>query len=485
MMATVVSTGLRRWLASLALVLPLGSGCRTYWPLSPELEERIRSESEALSPPIDDAESVRNIGEATRQGELPLPEAFELPEGIGIDGYVALALERNPSVQARIRDLEALGLRVPQVTSLPNPMLGLVPDTGDMVETAGGMMGGSIGLSQGVPFPSKLKARGKVAEAVVRVALANLRTERLGVVAEVKKAYYDLYATSASLSIARESESLLRRLRDVAEAMYRAGTGSSPDVLRAEVELYQLGNKILTLDQRRRTAIARLNALMDRDIRADVPAPPLFDPEEVPWRLDTLIGRATAGSSDLEALREQVGRDLEAVKLARLQYLPDFTIGGAWTFISNGGRSAVANGDDAWNLALGVELPIWLHRIRAEILERQAALLATSLRFRRMRNDVFVMAQDFLTQADTSYRNAILLRDAILPRARQTVAVSESAYRAGQVDFLSLIESWRRLLDVELDYHRSLADLERSFADLERLVGETLPRGVPAAEVEP
>jgi hypothetical protein len=49
-----------------------------------------------------------------------------------------------------------------------------------------------------------------------------------------------------------------------------------------------------------------------------------------------------------------------------------------------------------------------------------------------------------------------------------------SAYRAGQVDFLTFIENWRRLLDFEISYEKSLSSFEQELAELERLVGKPL-----------
>jgi outer membrane protein TolC len=314
-----------------------------------------------------------------------------------------------------------------------------------------------------------------MAEHVVRIGLENLRSTRLAVVADVKKAYYGYYLNSVSIDVTRENQDFLRRVRDVANAKLRAGTAPQQDVLRAEVELYELSNDLLTLEQERRTSTALLNVLMDRAVEAELPLPLPFDPQGVDWKLAGLMARAVEVSPELKAIQEEVHRDLEALRLAKMEYLPDFMVGGAYGFIG-GGISPVANGKDVWNLMLGMSLPVWVHRIRAGILERNAESLASALEYRSRRNDVFFAIQESLVRVDTQYRSAVLFRDTILPRARQTVEVSESGYQAGQVDFLTWIDNWRRLLDFTLEYHRALTALERAFADLEALVGGALPK---------
>jgi outer membrane protein TolC len=471
--------GRRRCCESL-VVWALGAlgvaGCSAYWPLSEELQEAIRAEATPLEPAVDDDSAVEEIGERTAEGRVEGPALFDLPERPGLEDYQRVALARNPRIQAAIRDVEALGFEVPQVTSLDDPVLHIIPPTGDMIQTAGGMMDGVVGISQKVPFPAKLHARGEMAERVVRMALENVRATRLAVVAEVKKAYFGYYVTTVALRVTAENQELLERLRRVADARYRAGSVTQQDVLRAEVELYSLSNTRLTLEQEQRTAVARLNILMDRDVLAPIPEPRPFEAEKVEWELRDLLSRAVEKSPALKSLQERIERDLEAVRLATLQYVPDLSVGGAYTFISSGGVSPVATGDDAWNLNFGITLPIWLQRIRAGILERNADVLATALRYRSARNDVLFAIQDLSVRVDTEYRSAVLLRDFILPRARQVVDVSEREYQAGSLSFLTLIDNWRKLLDFDLQYHQALARLEEHFAELERVVGGQLTR---------
>jgi len=462
-------------LAAASLLLP---ACRTYMPLSDELEERIAEESEGM-PSIEDGDAVRATGEVVAEGALPWPEAVELPAQAGLEEYVHLALERNPRIRARIRELEALGQRVPQVTSLNDPVLSITPPTGDMVQTAAGEMDGAIGISQGIPAPGKLQSRGRIAEQVVRVALENLRSERLAIVSEVKQAYFVYYLAYVSIDVTNENLRLLLRLSSVAEAKYSAGTAPQQDLLRAEVEVYNVTNELITLEQRRQTAVARLNVLMDRDVLADIPEPEPVAPLSIGSRIEAMLARAVDDNPGLAAWQERTKADLEAVRLAKLQYYPDFNVGALLTFISSSGLSPVANGQDAFSLNLGLTLPTWLEKIRAGVLERNAMVLASAERYRGARNDVFFAIQDLFVKVDAAYRSAVLLRDGILPRARQTVDVSESGYQAGEVDFTTLIGNWQRLLDLTLTYHGALTTLEQEVAELEQVLGGGIERVVP------
>ncbi len=463
-------------LAVLAFALVTAS-CGT---MSTSLQQKVAEEASDLSPSVDDDEAVLGVAtEAAGEGP-PLPGDTPLPAAAGLEDYIGLALRDSPVIRRAIRRVQVLGYEVPQVTSLGDPMINLIPPTGDMVQTAAGMQAGGVSVSQKIPFPGKLSTRGRAVEEAVRMAFNELADARISTVAKVQKAYDTYYLAEVSIQITEQSKQLLRQIREVAAARYRAGTATQQDVLRAEVELYGLTNELITLVQRRETARALLNSLMNRRVDAPLPPPVHFELEQVEWRLPEAMERAVASNPRLARIQSQIRRDIENIKLARLEYFPDLTIGYGATFISSSGVSPVASGDDAWNLAFGLNVPIWWQRLRAQVLQMNAQTLTSVEEYNDLRNLIFFQLQDTLVKIDTQYRQAVLLRDLIVPRAWQTVEVSASAYRAGSLEFTPLIDNWRKWLDFSLAFHRALTGLEQRFADLQQLVGMRLPRTAAA-----
>jgi outer membrane protein TolC len=447
-----------------------------------ELQARVAQEALGVSPPVEDDEAVVKTGAEVVEGRSEQGEDFHLSDDAGFEDYVAAALTRNPGVHQAIRNVQLLGYRVPQVTSLEDPMITLIPPTGDMTETAAGMMDGQVGISQRLPFPGRLSRRGKIAEQEVRMAFATLVDVRVRTISSVATAYYDYYLADVSIDITQESEQLLGQIREVAAARYRAGTATQQDVLRAEVELYSLTNDLITLEQRRATAQARLNVLINRPVESPLPPPQGFALDTVEWKLPAALDQATEANPQLVRLREQIKRDLQAIKLARLEYFPDLRVGFSYTFIGSG-ISPVATGNDNWSLPFGLNLPIWWQRIRAGILEANARTLSSVAQFEDMRNMIFFALQDTLVKIDTQYRQAVLFRDLLVPRAVQTVEVSTAGYRAGNLEFTALVDNWRNWLKFSLAYHQALAGLEQRFADLQQLIGARVPRH-PASDAE-
>ncbi len=98
------------------------------------------------------------------------------------------------------------------------------------------------------------------------------------------------------------------------------------------------------------------------------------------------------------------------------------------------------------------------------------------------RNRVAFRVQDALVRAESQQQQVILFRDVIIPQARQTVDASLSGYRAGKLEFLTLVDNWRKLFEFQVIYHRNLAQLEQSLADLQQAVGSDVDRRAAGPE---
>ncbi len=68
-------------------------------------------------------------------------------------------------------------------------------------------------------------------------------------------------------------------------------------------------------------------------------------------------------------------------------------------------------------------------------------------------------------------RKIDLYGDTLLPKARESLKVTESSFRAAGSNFTDLIDAQRVLLEFTLAYERALADCAQSLAKIEMLVG--------------
>jgi outer membrane protein TolC len=406
------------------------------------------------------------------------------PAALG--SYVQEALERNPAIHAAIANVKAALERIPQVTSLPDPFLRAIVRP-EPIQTAAGDMYFTLGVGQMLPFPAKLERAGRAAVAEVRMAVEQLNATRLRVIADVEHAYYAVYLTDRSLELTVANRALLEKLEAVVRARYEGGAASQQDLLRVQTELAGLFDEEQRHEKRRSSAAAVLNRLLDREPGHPVELTETLLPDTLQLSAEELICLAEEHNPEIAQLRRQKERDEEKLEHARLAYWPDMTLGFEWTYVDprpafkppinpQTGRRPPYNrkseaGDDNWAISVQFNIPLWFNRVEAAKREARLRIIETEREIRASRNNVAFRIFDAWTRVEMEQDSLRIVQTTLIPQARQTYDVALTSYQAGDEDFLTVIDNWRRWLDFELMVHRHTVALQNALSDLQREVG--------------
>ncbi|MFW6060239.1 MAG: TolC family protein [Phycisphaeraceae bacterium] len=398
-----------------------------------------------------------------------------LPDTAGPEHYVRLALERAPRLRAATQRVARLQARTDQRTSLDDPMLTVSP-VGEMAQTAAGEVELMAGVSQRLPWPAKLEARGRVAAQDVAQAAAEWQRLRLEVAGDVRRTYWQLHLAARTLEQLERLRTALEQVRETARSRYEAGQAEQADVLRAGVELAEMDRRIADVRQQRDTAAAMLNRLIDRSPDAALPDPPRIDPQQVALERRALLDQAAADHPAIRRTREQLQGYREQLRLARLNRIPDLTVSANYNAVDSDGLAMSANGDDQWWLGFGVTLPIWSGKYDAAEREARRGMLESLAELDEQQRRIAFEVQSAWLDVISRQHQLDLLREQILPRARQTLESRRAGYQAGRGSFLDVLDAWNRQLSLELVHEQNLADLGRALADLRQAVGGDWPQ---------
>jgi outer membrane protein TolC len=422
---------------------------------SPAQRERYRTGREALAR----SESASVVADAD-----PFAGATQLSRGALIAGVLA----RNPGIDAARQAWRAALARYPQETALPDPLLGygVRPRSfgSDEVDNAQ-----DVELSQALPFPGKLGLRGDAALAAADAAGANVDAERVKLAALASGLFDAHWLASRGLESAREQRSLVDALHEAALARYAAGRGAQADVLAAETESAMLEHRELELETELRISRQRINTLLHRAPDAELPAPPReLDAAPAPAHeldADALVAQALAQRPELRALAAAVRERELSVALAHREYLPDFTLRGAY--------------EGSWQETplkpfVGVELnvPIQLERRAAAVDEAEAALARQRSLARRAEDRVRLDVTGAVERLREAQHLLDLSRARLLPAARDRASVVRASYSSGEATLLEVVEAERSLRAAELAEQEALAQLSERHAALARALGE-------------
>lgn len=407
-----------------------------------------------------------------------LASSRDLPRldgGASLDTYLTYAALNNPGLEASFNEWKAALERVPQVRALPDPRFSYRYYI-EQVETRRGPMRHGFDITQVFPWFGKLDLAGDVAAQAAEVAGQRYEAAKRDLFFAVKDAYYEYYYLTRALSVTRENLELMKHLESVARTRYKAASGSHPDVIRAQVELGKLEDRVSSLQDLLVPTGARLNATLDRDIAAPLPMPTDITPSDVSWRTEDLVKRVEQENPHLLALVHQADQHAAARKLAQKQYAPDIALGVNYIDV---GRYAtvpagVDNGEDAVSAIVSINIPLWTKKYSAAVREAQLRRQAMLKQKRDTANQLQAQLQAALFQQRDAARKLDLYGNGLIPKAEQSLKVTEQAYRSSGDSFLDLIDAERTLLEFQLAYERALADHEQGVAQIERLVGGDL-----------
>lgn len=395
----------------------------------------------------------------------------EISENSTLKDYLKIAALNNPGLEASFNQWKSSLESIPQVRALPDPQFNYGYFIQE-VETRVGPQNQRFGVSQAFPWFGKLRLRGEKAGEAALAAQHQYEATKLKLFYEVSDAYYELYYLSKAIAIASENIDLLKRLETVAQAKFRSGSDVT-GVVKAQVELGKLEDRLQSLNDLRVPVSARINAALNRPISTFVPWPKRFDFKKVNLTDNELSSTLEAGNSELHALGARISEAERGLRLAQKDFWPDFTLGIDYFETGEARISEVsASGQDSVVLMGSMSVPLWRDKYRAGLREAELKLVAAKKSLVEKENLLFAELQLIFYRFRDAERKASLFRDTLMPLAKNSLDVAEQSYKAGKADFLELIDAQRLLLEFQLSYQRAVADREQRLAQVEMLIGK-------------
>ncbi len=443
------------------------AGCSSRSPFTEDVLAGYAGDDEAISGRL--ARSAdRSAPEPVRDG-LPI-----LDHEAGLDEYLRYAAMENAGLEAKFQDWRAAVERVPQVAALPDPRFTYGYYLGE-IETRVGPMRHSLAISQTFPWFGKLQDREDAAARAANAAYRRFEAARLELFFRVEQAHNELYFLKKSIDITNDNIELLQQFERIARIRYRVATAGHPDIIKIQLELGAMEDRLRQLRDLRDPYTAKLNAALNRPADVSVPWPDSVEDRTADTGSDALFAMLQARNPDLMALDEEIERERIGSKLAKKDGLPDFTIGMAYTIVDERDEVDIPeNGDDAVLATLSVNLPIWREKYDAGVREALARRLSASSRRSEAANQFAGDLHEALFEHKDARRRIELYRNTLIPKAEESLRASLGSFEQGTSDFLDLIDTQRTLLEFQLALERAQVDQATSYARIEKLVGTSL-----------
>ncbi len=332
-----------------------------------------------------------------------------------------------------------------------------------------------------IKWPDKLDAAARQALENARAAGRRFIKGEYDLRNKVLKAYYDYALNAELIRLEQSNQRLLRTIATVAETRNRAGRSGQRDVLKSSNEADLSGNDIANMRSQLPSQRAAINALLSRPADAPLPVPTkLPASRRVVYRDGDLVEMAAKQNPELIALADEIrGRD-EGIRLAKLQYVPDFNL---------------SLGSDLMgvtqSLLAQATIPILRYEaLNAAIAQAEAKLRASEAMRREVGNNLTAQVIVDIKIIRDADRQLDLFDHTVLPRARQVVDVARTAFETGDASetdaasLLNLLDDQRSLIAIERLAAKLRITRETHLAELESITTSDLTR-LPHTDTQP
>jgi len=383
-------------------------------------------------------------------------------EEITLKKLIESAFTENPALHSMEQKIRSTEESAEADSSFSDPMIGLSQMNGDKRIT-------NWSIGQKFEFPQKYSLKKDIQETKSRFFTQEREQLKLDLRAQIITTYYSIYAIQKIKSLTNEDFGKIREFSRIAESKYAAGTGPMQDSMKAHLAQTEVEVSLISLNQEEDVLQSVMRSLLNK------PAS---------FRVQTAkeeISVPNISLADLAALKIETQKSPKLVEkqlqieeagyrhsLAKWQYAPDFQL-------KYQGR---ISGDpkDARTVSLEMSVPLWFGGKAAG--EKSTYLMKQS-KESDLENTILILTSQIETQKSKVKNQSELLsifKTSLIPQAITSFESSMDAYKANNVTFLSLLDSERSLLKVQIAYYRTLTQYIESLTKLESALGYSVSK---------
>ena len=332
-------------------------------------------------------------------------------------------------------------------------------------------------FSESFQFPGKALLQADEAKRTAEIAGLTYEAAVRDLRAGVETAYYQVLLDEALIGINAENIANLKQVVHVTQIQYTANQATQADLIGAEFALAQAQLQQRQYQTNRANDRVGLNQLLDRRPASPLNLEPKIELKRLEIRLDKAVDTATHARQEIleAALAEK--NSTTALKLAEMEYLPDYTVGYEFDYILQPGAQPLPTVTQGNTFSIGFNIPIffWIHQ-REDVHSAQHSLQAARYGMNSVLSQTEATVTQLYQSAQFAYESAQEYSGSLIPLADKNFKVSLVAYQAGKVDFLTLSSALQSAYAARITYLQNANQFLAGEVALEQAMGVPLPR---------
>ena len=415
------------------------------------------------------------------------PQLNALEEQVGISNQNVLLAEaqfRQAQEAARV----ARSSLFPTVTG--SPAISTSRTSGSLFNVnAGNLTSGErntynlpISVSYLADIWGSIRRSARAGAETAQASFAQLENARLAYQAALAQDYFELHGSDGAQALLQRTVASYQDSLQLTKDRFSSGVASGADVAQAQTQLEGARAQMIDLGVARAQlehAIAILTGKPPVALSIP-PAPNHLQPPPVPVGLpSTLLERRP----DIAAAERQMAAANEQIGIARAAYYPSLTLSATGGFESGSISQWLTWPSRFWSLGPTLAETLFEGgRRRALVAEQKAAYDATVATYRQTVLNAFQQVEDNLA-ALRILEGEAAAEDAAVRAAQQSLEISTYQYKAGTVDYLTVLTEQTILLGDQVQaVNISTRRLTASVLLMEALGGGWNASAVPTAQ---
>ncbi|MBI5215908.1 MAG: TolC family protein [Ignavibacteriae bacterium] len=397
-------------------------------------------------------------------------DTIVIPESnfLDLESIIIEALVSNQEIQSMQYDWDMIIAKVPQSGTLPNPMLEYMHDEFPGIRF-GEQMFSRIKLSQMFDYPTKLSTERTIAEIQAEHSHHGHLEKINSIIANVKSVYFELWYVQQAIFLMNENIRLMNQFLSIAQTKYSVGNATLQEVLKSQVEITKMQNQLIDLRAKELSMKAMLMAFLNRQQEDTLGYAFISEIVAFDTTLDSLEQYALSNRPMLIHDSLMISENQKMLKMAKLEYYPDFNVSLEKVY-------SPMTQFDGWSISAGITLPFvpWtITRTDSKIEEANLGIKKAEAGYLSSKNMVISSVRDLYYRISSGRRQINNYATTIIPQAEQSLQASLTSYQSSQTDFLMLIDAFRTLTDLRMEYFMLRMQFEQNVAELERVIGKS------------
>jgi len=277
------------------------------------------------------------------------------------------------------------------------------------------------------------------------------------ILAEVEMAYYDYVFILNKRKAFSEMLNILNTVLSISKSVSDSDT---LDILKTELEYSMLLKELKEMENQEKIYLAKLSSYSeDYDIAF---SSEISHDIDFNYNKDSFFSEIISNPDIKISQKESQLADV-SLSISKLSYIPNFMIGY---------RKRL--NPSSYDIILGLEIPLFFNKNRSYIDENKLQKEASLENYRKNLVEKKYLLRETLLNLENYYNLFRYCKEVLLKKSDTEFNLSLSSYSRGKLNIEDLMKSFKRYLEIKIDYYNYLTNFYKERARLKEIVGGKL-----------